>query len=105
MAINYTPRLFGSVEDHGDCPEVCELSLGLASQMAGSCPRKRHDSDGRGALSKNLRCISNETNTVAMVFSICNSFKRLGSSVICSRIRSQYGTKGMISICTYIQRS
>ena len=89
LAADYAPRPFGSAEDHGGCPAVCKLSLRVESQMAGSCPGKRHIPDGRAALGKNQRCVSDETSAVATVFSICNSFKRLGSAVLYSTIHSQ----------------
>lgn len=65
LAANYTPRPFWSAEDHGGCPAVCKLSVGLESHMAGSCPMKRHASDGRGALGKNQRHVSDEASAVA----------------------------------------
>lgn len=67
---------------------MCKLSVGLESQMAGSCPMKRHASNGRGALGKNQRHVSDEASAVATAFSICSSFKRLGSAMLYSTIHS-----------------
>lgn len=89
LATRCTPRPFGSAEDHGGCPAVCKLNLGLESQMARSCATKRHASDGRGTLGKNERCVSDEASAEATVFIIYNTFKRLGSAMLYFTIHSQ----------------